>query len=151
MEKHDTTKTSDAFKQEKLAPQRHNENGEEILDPTPMQPPLGYKKTLSLHEQIAQQVRLAKLQLLDDVNLEETDEEADDFEVGEDFEPLSKYENDHMPSVKQLKKQAQAINAKIKEAHNKKAIDDYKKSQEKPPASPPAPPVKADTPPETLT
>lgn len=150
MENHDTTKTSGVLKEEKLAPERHNENGEEILDPTPMQPPLGYKKTLSLHEQIAQQVRLAKMQILDDVTLEETDEEADDFDVGDDFEPLSPHENDHIPSVKKLKEQARAINAKIKKAQNDKAIADYKKANPSgTPASPLVPTPKADPPPES--
>lgn len=36
---------------------RHNEEGHEILNPTPMQPPLGYKPQLSLAEQIRLQVR----------------------------------------------------------------------------------------------
>lgn len=148
MENHDTTETSDVFKADKLAPQRHNENGEEILDPTPMQPPLGYKKTLSLHEQIAQQVRLAKMQLLDDVNLEETDEEADDFDIGDDFEPVSPHENDHIPSVKKMKAAAAALNKKIKEAQNAKAIADYKKANTPaPPLAPPADPEPPTEPP----
>lgn len=143
MENHDTTETAAVLKEEKLAPKRHNENGEEILDPTPMQPPLGYKKSPSLHEQITQAVRLAKLQLLENASLEETEEEADDFEVGEDFEPLSPYENDHIPTVKKLREQVQAINKKIREAQTAKAVADYKKKHENrssgTPAGPPSP------------
>lgn len=146
METHDTTKTSAAEKEPSQAELRHNENGEEILDPIPMQPPLGYKRTLSLSEQIAQQVRLHNLALQDDA-IDETDEEADDFEVGDDFEPLSPHENDHMPSVKKLKEQAKALNKKIREAQNKRAIEEYekKKGELSPPptpaAEPPPPPT----------
>lgn len=144
METHDTTKTSAAEKEPSQAELRHNENGEEILDPIPMQPPLGYKRTLSLSEQIAQQVRLHNLALQDDA-IDETDEEADDFEVGDDFEPLSPHENDHMPSVKKLKEQAKALNKKIREAQNKRAIEEYEKKKGElsplptPAAEPPAP------------
>lgn len=134
---HDTTK-SEGHSAPKLSPQRHDDNGYEKLDPTPMQPPLGYKKTLSLSEQILQQVRQYKQQLLEDDAIEETDEEADDFEVGEDFEPLSPYENDHIPSVKKLKADAKAINAKRTEAIRKKAIEEHeaKKAAAKPPTDP---------------
>lgn len=110
----------------KRSQDRHNEAGEEILDPTPMQPPLGYRKTLSLSEQIAQQVRIAQLKILEDSAIEETEEEADDFEVGDDYEPLSKYENDHMPTLANLKKQAKEINDAIEKRKLQVAIDQHK-------------------------
>jgi len=112
------------------AEERHNENGEEILDPTPMQPPIGYKKTLSLAEQIRQQIRLHKLDLEDNA-ITETDEEADDFEVGDDYEPLSKHENDHIPPIAEMKKKAAEINARIKEAQRKKAIEEHEAKKAK--------------------
>lgn len=90
---------------------RHNENGEEILNDTPMQPPLGYRRAPSLAEQIRAQVIAAKLEELD--QLEETEDDADDFEVGDDYEPLSSYENDHIPSIKELRRQVSEINAEI--------------------------------------
>lgn len=125
----------------KLSPLRHNSDGEEILDPTPMQPPLGYKKTLSLHEQIAQQVRRMKLELLRDDDVMETDEEADDFEVGDDFEPLSKYENDHIPTIKALKKKAKEINDAIAAANTKKAIAVHERKKKEAAGEPPPPPA----------
>lgn len=125
---HDTTKTSEVFREPKLAPERHDEFGQEILDPTPMQPPLGYKKTPSLSEQILQQVRMAKL-MDENEDLDETEEEADDFEIGDDYEPLSQYENDHIPKIAVLKEQARKINTAIKKAQNEKAIADYKAKQ----------------------
>lgn len=143
---HDTTKVS-GLSEPGLAEKRHNANGEEILDRYPMEPPLGYKRTLSLAEQIAQQVRIQKAMALDDVNLQETEEEADDFEVGEDYEPLSPYENDHIPKIAELKKRAAAINAAIRKAQNDKAIEDYKKAHG---GLSPTPPVAADPPTEPV-
>lgn len=108
-----------AIRAEKPTDTRHNEDGEELLNPTPMQPPLGYKRAPTLAEQIRHQVMVAKLEALND--LEETEDEADDFEVGDDFEPMSKYENDHIPTIKQLRQQAQEINDKIRHENLKAA------------------------------
>lgn len=143
---HDTTEISNTFKAEKRGPDKHDENGGEVIDPTPMQPPLGYKKSLSLSEQIAQQVRVANLKLLEDMALEETEEEADDFEVGEDYEPLSKYENDHVPTLGTLKKRALEINNAIKKRQTELAIQAHKDSIRKTSAvtSPPAQPLNQD-------
>lgn len=91
---------------------RHDKNGGERLNPKPMQPPLGYKRAPTLAEQIRQQVLAAKLEALD--QLEETEDEADDFEVGEDFEPMSPHENESMPTIKELRKRAEEINREIK-------------------------------------
>lgn len=143
---HDTTEVSNVFKAEKRSPERHDENGGEVLDPTPMQPPLGYKRTLSLSEQIAQQVRIANLKILQDMALDETEDEADDFEIGDDYEPLSKYENDHMPTLGNLKKKALEINNAIKKRQTELAIEAHQKSIRKTSAvtSPPAQPENQD-------
>lgn len=72
--------------------------GHEILNPTPMQPPLGYKRAPSLVEQIREQIRAHKH--LED-NEPETEEEADDFEIEDDPQPHSRWENDMIPSIKE--------------------------------------------------
>lgn len=138
---HDTTKSS-GLSEPKRSPDKHDENGGEICDPTPMQPPLGYRKTLSLSEQIVQQVRIAQLKILEDNMVHETDDEADDFEVGDDFEPLSKHENDHMPTLANLKKKAAEIQAAIRKRNTELAIEAHKNSIKKTQAvtSPPAQP-----------
>jgi len=102
-------------REKKLTLDRHDGYGNEIVDSVPMQPPLGYKRAPSLAEQIRQQVVAHKLEMLE--QMEETDEEADDFEVGDDFEPSSKYENDGAPTIKELKAKAAEINERIKKAH----------------------------------
>lgn len=138
---HDTTKSS-GLSEPKRSPDKHDENGGEICDPIPMQPPLGYRKTLSLSEQIVQQVRIAQLKILEDNMVHETDDEADDFEVGDDFEPLSKHENDHMPTLANLKKKAAEIQAAIRKRNTELAIEAHKNSIKKTQAvtSPPAQP-----------
>lgn len=126
----------------KRSEEKHTEEGFEIVDPTPMQPPLGYKRSLSLSEQIAQQVRIAHLKILEDSAVSETEEEADDFEIGDDYEPLSKYENDHMPTLGNLKKKAAEINAAIEKRKLELAINAHKEkiakteAKTKPPAEP---------------
>lgn len=85
---------------------RHDENGHEVLNPTPMQPPLGYKPTPSLAETIRQQVR--QMQHLTDTE-PETEEEADDFEIDEDPQPQSRWENDMIPSIKETRKRMREI------------------------------------------
>lgn len=84
------------------------DNGE-ILNPTPMQPPLGYKPSLSLVEQIRQQVRAFKH--LDDQE-PETEEEADDFEIEDDPAPHSRWENDMIPSIKEARARVRALEEK---------------------------------------
>lgn len=114
----------------KRSEEKHTEEGYEITDPTPMQPPLGYKRTLSLSEQIAQQVRIHHLKILEDSAIDETDEDADDFEIGEGYEPLSQYENDHMPTLANLKKRAKEINDAIDKRKLELAIKQHKEKIE---------------------
>lgn len=125
----------------KFSALRHDANGNEILSEIPMQPPLGYRRTPTLAEQIRQQVRQAKLEFLDDGTISETDEDADDFEVGDDFEPLSPHENDHIPSIAELKKQASEINEEISKRIREGAVADYVRKYGKEPPKTPVPPV----------
>lgn len=85
---------------------RFNEDGREILNPTPMQPPIGYKKQPSIAEQIREQVRAAKY--LDDME-PETEEEADDFEIDDDPPIPSRWENDMVPSIKETRARIRAL------------------------------------------
>lgn len=66
---------------------RLNERGQEIPDPTPIAPPVGFVKTKSLAEQIREMVRSERLRAEVEAQGMETFEEADDFDVEED-DPL---------------------------------------------------------------
>jgi len=125
--------------------ERHNERGEEVLDPVPKSPPVHAKKTMSLYDQIRQQVRLQKI--LEDEAIAETEEEADDFEIGDDFQPLSKHENDHIPSVKDLKAQVAGLKKAVAEANRRAAVAAHEK--EKAAGTPPAVNPGADPSPES--
>ena len=68
-----------------------NERGHEILDPTPVSMPLGFKKPETLAEQIRRMVKNEMSQAAANQG-QESFEEADDFDVGDDFDPKSPYE-----------------------------------------------------------
>lgn len=105
-----------------------DENGHEVLDGTPMSPPVGYIKQPSLAEQIRQGVRDYRLmqQLAADEDVESF-EEADDFDVGDDVEVNSPWEEQFDPEgrssftpLSEVTRQEAAANEKIKA---KKAAD----------------------------
>lgn len=80
---------------------RFNESGHEELNPTPMQPPLGYVRQPSLSEQIRQQIQT--LRRLED-HEPESEEEADDFDIPDDPPDIhSRWENDNIPSLKETR------------------------------------------------
>lgn len=75
-----------------MAERVHDEQGHEIPDPVPMEPPLGYRRTPSLAEQIRMHIRSEALRRAAEEAGYETFEEADDFDVGDDYDPTSPYE-----------------------------------------------------------
>lgn len=71
---------------------RIDELGREIPDPVPMAPPVGYQRQPSLTERIRDMVRSEHLRIAALEAGQETFEEADDFEVGDDLDPSTPYE-----------------------------------------------------------
>lgn len=61
-------------------------------DPVPIAPPLGYQPTPPIEELIQQMITNHVLRAEMEAAGAETFEEADDFEVGEDYDPTSPYE-----------------------------------------------------------
>lgn len=117
--------------------QRHptlDANGAEIPDPVPLAPPVNYQKPFDMFAHIQQLVagehlRLAAIQAGD-----ETFEEADDFEIGDDFDPTTPYEEHFDPvgeGVRDKLRQAdyrakvRAAYAKIEPMELKDANPDY--------------------------
>lgn len=78
-----------------------NDFGYEVLDPTPMEPPLNYKQQPSLHEQIRDMIRSERLRQEVMAQGYETFEEADDFHMDEDPEPWAPYEEQFEPTPMQ--------------------------------------------------
>lgn len=75
---------------------QYNSLGQEVPDPTPVSVPHGWQRPLSLHEEIKRFIRLELSRGAQAVELE-TFEEAEDFEVEEDPDPLSAYEIPEAP------------------------------------------------------
>jgi len=69
-----------------------NKEGAERPSSIPLDPPLGYKRTPSLSEQIRAMVRSEALAQATAAAGVETFDEADDFDVGEDIDPSSPWE-----------------------------------------------------------
>lgn len=69
-----------------------DDNGHEVLDPAPMYPALKFQNPPSLEEQIKMILQETKIREAIEAEGYETLEEADDFEVGDDFEPFSFHE-----------------------------------------------------------
>lgn len=85
--------------------------GREIPDPIPMQPPVGYKRTPPLRDQIREMVRSERLRLEAEAAGAETFEEADDFDVDDDLDPYSPFEEvfEGLPLPPSLEQQADAF------------------------------------------
>lgn len=80
--------------------QIHNALGQEIPDPVPVAPPLGYTKPLSMFDQMRAQIRAehVRLRQMELEELRETAEQANDFDVDEDIENMpSLYEEKFDP------------------------------------------------------
>lgn len=114
-----------------------NTDGQEILDPTPIAPPLGYTRQPSLAEQIRAMVVSEKLRLEAMEAGAETFEESDDFDVGDDFDPQSEWENDFDPPIADLIRDGKA-SLEQKEKTAQTAVESQKLKKE-PEATPPKP------------
>lgn len=72
----------------------------EMPDPTPMDPPIGYKKQPTMMERVRELIRSEQLAAAIRSQGAETFEEADDFDTGEDDDdPYSPYEEHFEPEV----------------------------------------------------
>lgn len=81
------------FRRERSVQSQHlNEAGQELPNPVPLSPPVGYVKPISIADQIREAIRQASFEA--QMAGLETEEEANDFDVGEDFMPTSPWEND---------------------------------------------------------
>lgn len=107
--------------------------GREIPDPRPMQPPIGYKKQPSMFELI-REATAREVALYAAGREPETFEEADDFDIDDDVDPHSQWENDFDPPWSEVR---QAIE------------DNRRQAAESPPQpKPTVPPGPAPTPPK---
>jgi len=66
--------------------------GRELPNPVPMAPPIGYKKSPSIADQMRAMMKQASYEAT--MAGAESEEEANDFDVGEDMDPHSPWENE---------------------------------------------------------
>lgn len=71
--------------------------GKEFPNPVPLEPPLGYVASKPIHEQIREMVQREMSRAAEAEGFE-TAEEADDFEIGDDYDPSSPYEVEFEPT-----------------------------------------------------
>lgn len=71
---------------------RYDELGRFHPDPTPIAPPVGYQRSPTIAEQIRTMVRSEHVRQAADAAGMDTFEEADDFDVGDDYDPRSPWE-----------------------------------------------------------
>lgn len=87
---------------------RLDESGREIVSPLPMEPPVGFKRQPSMVDIIREQIRSARFAEEAAREGMESFEEADDFDIGDDYEPNSPWENDFDPPISELTKAGKA-------------------------------------------
>lgn len=120
---------------------RLDEYGREIVSPLPLEPPLGYKKTESMSQLVHRMVHDEMIRRELASQGIETFEESDDFDVGDDYEPNSPWENEFDPPISELTKAG------------KQELDKKQQASNQPPHSAPTAPVgappKAENPPAT--
>lgn len=73
----------------------------EVTDPTPMAPPIGYKKQPSIWEQQRALIRQELSRHAESQGFESF-EESDDFDVDDDFDPTTPYEADFDPPTEKV-------------------------------------------------
>lgn len=110
-----------------------DEYGREILDPTPMAPPIGYKKQPSMIEMVRNMVRSEHVKRAAEEAGMETFEEADDFDIPDDpIDPSTPYENDFDPPVRELVKVGKEEVEKKKKAPPRKSEPEKVEESEPP-------------------
>lgn len=133
-----------------------DENGHEILDATPIAIPLGMKRPESIQEMVARLVRQERFRAALGKDDYESFEEADDFDVDDDYDPTTPFEQHFDPLIgreisaaevhahpEQYKKkvldyaeESPELEKKAEKVH-KRLLDKVKKKS----ATPPAPPA----------
>lgn len=119
---------------------RLDANGHELLDPTPMAIPAGFKRPPTLAEQVRRLVRTSVSEWAANQGYE-TFEESEDFDVGDSDDPRSPYEENFDPELGRFvtqeevqrhgdylrtRRQAELAKAEIKEENQ--AVESIKKT-----------------------
>lgn len=113
---------------------RYNERGEELPDPTPVEVPAGMRVPESLEAMIARMVR-GKVSELAAREGMETFEEANDFEIEDDDEPLTAHERQDMKlealaeEKRRLDELEDAFNEEKKQAEVREQVEERREKK----------------------
>lgn len=100
----------------KMKAKGYDRDGNVVLSPIPIAPPIGYKKSPSMVEIVRDMVRSERLrQELADSGAE-TFEESEDFDIPDEEHLHSPYENDFDPPVEELLKAGREVLAERERA-----------------------------------
>lgn len=113
-----------------------DDNGQFYPDPTPIAPPIGYTREPSMWD-IIREKRNKEFLALQAAGFE-TEEEANDFAVGDDYEPESPHELDEVTEVPLSVMRQRAFEAEIDRREAAAAAPE----PQNPPATPPEVPSK---------
>lgn len=129
--------------EKKAAERGYDIDGQFHPDPTPVAPPIGFVEQPSMWDRVREMVKSAQVREAALAAGEETFEEADDFEIGDDYDPHSPFEEffEGMTAAEVLdpKRKAyfEAYNKAVEEA--RAAAGGPAPKAEAPPAPPPDP------------
>lgn len=114
-------------------------DGQPVLDPRPLAPPIGYKSAPSMVQIVRDMVQSERLAQEAAAAGFETMEEADDFEIGDDPDQLrSQWENEFDPPIREIVQEGRKIVAEREAAESKKPPTDVRKPAKPPKADPPS-------------
>lgn len=90
-------------------------DGREVVSPMPVAPPIGYQSEPSIMDRLSQMLEARLATLRGDDVLDESDEEANDFDVPdpEDFQPRSVYEIELLPEAPALRAEAPSVPVEV--------------------------------------
>lgn len=97
-----------------------NDKGQEVLDPTPMAPPVGYFKQPTMVDIIRERIRGALSERAAEMD-QDSFEDADDFDVGDDYDPQSPWEESFDPDGKTNREYVQELKDKLAAYEEEKA------------------------------
>lgn len=97
-------------------------SGSEVLDPTPIAPPVGFTPQPSMVDYVRDLIRSERLkQEMEDAGME-TFEESEDFDVDDDYDPGTPYENDFDPDIRELQEAVEADKKAKSQEPKKKSV-----------------------------
>lgn len=109
----------------------HGPDGKEIMNSVPMEMPIGFRRPLTMAEQIAQATR-HEVSMWAAARGAETFEEADDFDVDDDVDPTSPWELEFDPHTgKEYSKEEKAFLDKKRQEFEYFVAESKKRSRHK--------------------